>query len=140
MSELARAAGVDSESVEGAAILSDIFRAAFGDHVPEGQREYARFRRHLRVVKAKDDEYVKAIGACVEAFASFPTSRPSASQPSPSPTTGGSRGGGSSPGAPVIQGQVVVEEEPDDQDQDEDDQEPVAGPGATVVNIGRRAS
>jgi hypothetical protein len=135
MSELARAADLDSTSVEGAAALADLFRAAFGDHVAAGRQEYVRFRRHMRAFD--DDTLIGAIATMVEAFSGFPTERRPASPASPSTSTPGSRGDGSPLDAPAsrqtVPGVLVV----DSEDGAELGQIPQ---GATVVNIGRAVS
>lgn len=116
VSELARSAGLDSQSTEGAAILADTFRAAFGDHKPDGAAEYARFRRHLRTVADPDKAQLAALNRCVEAFSGFPTAQPSPSPSEAQSTTGGSRDAGWQPDAPALDESRVV------------------------VNLGRRAS
>lgn len=135
ISELARAESVDARSAEGQALLSETFRAAFGDHTPHGRAEYGRFRRHVRGIDdiPEDEVLIRALRACMEAHANFPTQQPSRSPGAPSTSTGGSKGTGSPPDAQVIQGQVLVEEGV----LLDDEEEPQ---GAVVVNIGRRAS
>lgn len=130
ISEIARAADVDSTSADGAALLADIFRAAFGDHVPAGRKEYQRFRKHLRTVDSADDALLPALGACMEALSGFPTKQQPASPPSRSRSTRGLKASGSRPAAPEPQAHV---EEPED----EEPSEPVR---QVVVNLGRRAS
>lgn len=143
VSELARAADLDSSSAEGAAVLADLFRAAFGaEGGPEasaGRAEYARFRKLLRRREDGDELTIDAIGMCIEAFAGFPTQQPSASSASSSTSTPSSKDDGSLQAAQqVVPGQLVAAtvEEPSEA-QAEASQE---APRPVLVNLGRRAS
>lgn len=85
LSEFARlaAAGFDSGSPEGIAIMADIYRSVLGD------QEYQRFLRHCRDHGTDGRLLVEILGGLIAESSDRPTSRPSDSPdgPPPAPAT-----------------------------------------------------
>jgi hypothetical protein len=82
ISELAEVAelGVDTDDPRGAAALARFFRVALGD------REYTRFKNHLRAYILEDDTLISIMSGIMEDFAGRPTGQPSSSHGGPSTT------------------------------------------------------
>lgn len=78
VSEFARlaAAGTDSVTPAGVAILADIFRSLLGS-------DYERFRTHCREHGTDDGTLLEIIGDLISEMAERPTSRPSDSSDGP---------------------------------------------------------
>lgn len=87
LSELAYNADIDAATAEGAAILAEIFREAFGDDV-----EYRRFYKFQKKYLDDDgDALIDIMGGLVEDFTGRPTQLPSASPVSSSTDGQGSK-------------------------------------------------
>ncbi|GAA2022550.1 hypothetical protein WDZ16_12935 [Pseudokineococcus marinus] len=104
LSEFARQADLDAATPEGAALIADFFRHAFGPG-EDDVREYKRFYR-LVGERFDDDVLMDVLAGLVEDFGGRPTERPSTSAPGPSPTGTSSTGGGSP--AAALEGPVVT--------------------------------
>lgn len=81
LSEFARlaAAGFDSGSAEGIAIMADIYRSVLGDD------EYRRFLKHCRDHGTDGRLLVEILGGLIAESSDRPTSRPSDSPDGPPP-------------------------------------------------------
>jgi len=105
LAEFARQADLDVATPDGAALIADFFRQAFGQG-EEADKEYKRFFRVI-TEQFDDDVLMDVLSELVEKLAGRPSKRPSPSRAGHS-TTGTSSTGDGSQGAEVVEGTVVT--------------------------------
>lgn len=105
LAEFARQADLDVATPDGAALIADFFRQAFGSG-EEADKEYKRFFRII-TEQFDDDVLMDVLSELVERLSGRPSRQQSPSRAGRS-TTGTSSTGAGSPEAEVVEGTVVT--------------------------------